>query len=93
MKTKNEFNEQGLRIHFLDYESLKFKVNDLQRNIEKTVHTLRPHLPRILFEIGITQKGWSGIYKKLMNCDYNIVQNVKQKWEEVLNDDMTYLTV
>ena len=28
-----------------------------------------------------------------MNFDYKIIQNVKQKWEEVLNDEITYLTV
>ena len=28
-----------------------------------------------------------------MSCDYKIIQNVKQKWEEVLNDDITYSTV
>ena len=28
-----------------------------------------------------------------MNCGYNIVQNVKQKLEEILDDDITYSTV
>ena len=63
------------------------------QNIDKTDLTIGPHLPRIFFETGITQKGCSGTYKKLMDWDYNIIQDVKQKWEEVLNDDIPYLIV
>ena len=28
-----------------------------------------------------------------MSFDYKIIQKVKQHWEEVLNDEITYLTV
>ena len=52
-----------------------------------------PHLPRQLYEIGLAQTGCSGTYRRLMSYDYKIIQNVKQKWEEVLNDEITYLTV
>ena len=55
--------------------------------------TIGPHLPRQLWEIGLTQSSCNGTYRKLMGYDYKIIQNVKQKWEEVLNDDITYTTV
>ena len=93
LRTKRDLNENGIKLHFLDFESLKFKVNELMHNIDKTDFTIGPHLPRILFETGITQKGCSGTYKKLMDWDYNIIQDVKQKWEEVLNEDIPYLIV
>ena len=91
--TNADLNEKGLRINFLDYENLKFKIKELMQNIEKNTPIIGPHLLRISFEVGITQKGCCAIYKKLMSCDYKIIQNVKQKWEEVLNDDITYSTL
>ena len=62
-------------------------------NVQNSAPSIGPHLPRLLFEIGIGQSGCNSTYKKLLNCDYGIVQIVKQKWEEVLNEEVAYQTV
>ena len=91
--TKEVLNEKGLKIHFLDYENLKFNYNRITQNLVLINQIIGPHFPRQLYEIGLTQTGCSGTYRKLMSFDYKIIQNVKQKWEEILNDEITYLTV
>ena len=52
-----------------------------------------PSLPRIFFEIGISQKGCSRTYNKLMEHDHHGIQEVKERWERVLNEDIVYATV
>ena len=91
--TMEELNEKGLKIHFLDYENLRFNFNNMTQNLVLINPIIGPHLPRQLYEIGLAQTGCSGTYRRLMSFDYKIIQNVKQKWEEVLNDEITYLTV
>ena len=93
LMTNEELNGRGLKIHFLDYENLKFNFNKMTLNLVLISPIIGPHLPRQLYEIGLAQTGCSGTYGKLMSFDYKIIQNVKQKWEEVLNDEITYLTV
>ena len=54
------------------------------------------YLQRILhvYEIGLSQKGCNRIYNKLMMYDSNIIkENVKEKWESVLNEDISYGTI
>ena len=45
---------------------------------------------RILFEIGLTNKGCNKTYNKLMVYNSNIVTEVKNKWERVLNEEIPY---
>ena len=35
LMTNADLNEKGLRINFLDYENLKFKIKELMQNIER----------------------------------------------------------
>ena len=50
-------NDIGPKIHFLDYNKLKYTLNNIMTNIEKYATMTVPNLPRILFEIGIAEKG------------------------------------
>ena len=52
-----------------------------------------PHLPRVLFEIGIVGKGCNRSYNKLMDYNQNILIQVKNKWEETLNEEIKFDTV
>ena len=52
-----------------------------------------PCLPRILFEIGLVEKGCNGTYNKLMDYDQNILIQVKDKWEQTLNEEVKIDTV
>ena len=47
-----------------------------------------PCLPRILFEIGLVEKGCNRTYNKLMGYDQNILIQVKDKWEQTLNEEV-----
>ena len=49
-----------------------------------------PHLPRILFEIGINKKGCGRVYNKIINYSTGIIKEVKEKWERVLNETFSY---
>ena len=63
LMTKEELNERGLKIHFLDYENLKFNYNKMEYNLVLTNPIIGPHLPRQLYEIDLTQIGCSGTYR------------------------------
>ena len=85
--SQREMNEKGLAIHFLDYAKLNYRVKILIQEKEN-IHLTGPHLPRILFEIGIGNKGCNRSYNKLMSYNTNIVSTVKEKWEETLNEEI-----
>ena len=46
LMTKEELNEKGLKIHFLDYENLRFNYNRITQNLILTNPIIGPHLPR-----------------------------------------------
>ena len=46
-----------------------------------------PYLPRILFDVGLANKGCNRTYNKLMVYNSNIIIEVKNKWERVLNEE------
>ena len=52
-----------------------------------------PQIPRILFEIGFAQKGCSRIYNNLMSYSTGILSEVKDKWENALNEYIPYNTI
>ena len=93
LKTREEMNEASLNIHFLDYFRLNQSVNKLIQKNETHNKISGPCLPRIVFEIGLNDKGCSKTYNKLMEYNGNIIKEVKEKWEEVLNEDIRYKTI
>ena len=47
-----------------------------------------PCIPRILFEIGLVEKGCDRTYNKRMGYNQNILIQVKNKWEQTLNEEI-----
>ena len=88
--TQKEMKEKGLKVHFLDYLSLSRQIKKLEQTCGKNSVEIGPCLPRILFEIGLTQKGCNRTYNKLQNYNHFIINEVKQKWETTLNKDIGY---
>ena len=83
-----ELKDRELRINSLDY--IKIIINRLHIRLEKQAPILVPYLPRILFEIGISAKCCSSTYNKLMTHSTNTLKDINEKWENVLNDDLSY---
>ena len=75
--TLNEMRERGLRIIFLDYHRLDKRLKDLTQGVIIGKKSLGPHIPRLLFEIGINNKGCNRTYNKLMTYNANIIVEVK----------------
>ena len=82
--------DKGLNIHFLDYFKLKRKLRSLVHNKEHQGKGMGPFLPRLLIETGLSIKGCSNIYNKLMIHNGNILKGVKEKWEIILNEEINY---
>ena len=91
--TQAEFLSRGLKIHFIDYIKIKKNIKILQELCEGEFLKMGPHLPRVLFEIGIVGKGCNRSYNKLMDYNQNILIQVKNKWEETLNEEIKIDTV
>ena len=88
-----EMNAKDLNIHFLEYLKLHNSIKKLQLNKEIYHKFNGPYLPRILLEIGISEKGCNTTYNKLMTYNGNVIQEVKGKWKNVLNEEIQYATV
>ena len=91
--SKQELKERNLRINFLDYFRVKQKLNSYIENIEKKTPLQGPQIPRLSFEIGMIQKGCGRVYNKLMNNNTVILIEVKNKWENALNEEVPYNTI
>ena len=61
--------------------------------MEKKAPIKGPQIARILFEIGMTQKGCGRVYNKLMAFDTGILIEVKNKWENALNEEVSYTII
>ena len=91
--TIDELLEKELYIKFLDYFRIKKKINSYINLTGKIAPMQVPQIPRILFEIGFTQKGCNRIYNKLMNYSTGILSEVKDKWENALNENIPCNTI
>ena len=83
-----QFRARGLRCNFLEHESLRRKIMqlDIQMDIR---HKIGPLLPVLLDTISLGGKGCSMIYKKLDITSYSVLLNVQDRWEQILNEDVT----
>ena len=91
--TEIELRERGLRIHFLDYHRLDMEFKNLTQGIKPVKKEMGPHIPRLMFEIGLLNKGCNRTYNKLMTYNSNIIVEVKNKWERVLNEEIPYKVI
>ena len=86
--TENELKDRGLNINFLDYAKLKYSIKRLEIKTEFYNKHTGSRLPGILFYIGLTSKGCNKTYNRLMKYDGNVIKEVKEKWDEHLNEDI-----
>ena len=91
--TLEELKTRDLYMHFLDYSRLKFSIKKVLQIDGQYAKRHGPFLPRILFEVGLAQKGCGRIYNRSMNYNGNIIKAVKEKWETVLNEGINYKTI
>ena len=91
--SKKELEENNLQINFPDYFRIKQKLNGYIENMEKKAPNQGPQIPRILFEIVVTEKGCGSVYNKLMGFDTGILIEVKNKWENALNEEVSYTII
>ena len=82
--------ENRININFLDYHKFYLSVKKLRNENEIYIKVSGPYLPRIMFEIGVNSKGCSRTYNNLMTYNGNIIKEVKEKWEQVINEDIEY---
>ena len=91
--TLEELKIKDLYMHFLDYSKLKFSIKKVLQIDGEYTKLHGPFLLRILFEVGVADKGCGRIYNRLMTNNGNILKEVKEKWEAVLNEEINYKTV
>ena len=65
--SKKELHKRDLKINFLDYFRIKQNIEGFHKTIDKKPPKRGPHIPRLMFEIGLNQQGCSRIYNKIMN--------------------------
>ena len=85
-----EMRNRNLRINFLYYFKIEKQINTILDTIEKQSPIYGPYIPRIIFEMGIAEKGCGRIYNKLMNYNVNLLKDIKEKWENTLKNDLVY---
>ena len=85
-----DMQARGLFLNFVEYFSLKQKINilNLSGRFMKT-DCCGPAIPNIMIKI----KGSSNIYNELCAHDDNVIQEVRNKWSNVLNIDIPLSTV
>ena len=87
--SREEMLERGLTINFLNYEKIRYDISCLTLT-KKRNDMHGPYLPYILFSIGYNTKCRAKIYDLLMDFDQSIIQQVQNKWEEILTEDIPY---
>ena len=90
---KEEMKEKNLKIHFLDYIKMDKSVKKVFEGNNEYKKISGPHLPKILSEIGLLNKGCSRIYNILMTYNGNVIKDVKEKWERTLNEEVGYTII
>ena len=88
--TIEALKSKDLYMHFLDYSRLKLSIIKILEIDGQYKKLPGPFFPRILFEVGLAQKGCGRIYNRLMNFNGSIIKEVKEKWETVLNEEIDY---
>ena len=87
-----QLRARGLRCNFLEYESLRRKIIQLDIQIDPRPK-IGPSLPVLLNTISLGGKGCSMIYMKLDITSYSVLLNVQDRWELILNKDVSIIEI
>ena len=87
-----QLRDRGLRCNFLEHEFLRRKIIQLDMQLDP-IPEIGPSLPVLLNAITLGGKGCSMIYKKLDITSYSVLLNVQDKWELILNEDVSLIEI
>ena len=73
-----EMRNRNFKINFLDYFKIKKRINKIHDTMEKQPPIYGPYIPRIIFEMGISERGCGRSYNKLMNYNGNLLKDIKK---------------
>ena len=80
-------NTIGVKCNFLGHANIKAKVMKLNGKVN-TIN-LRPLLPDVLKIVQINGNGCQNIYNFIHKKSDNIITSLKEKWEQLLNDEVS----
>ena len=80
-------NTMGVKCNFLEYANIKSRIMKLR--VKHKINNVQPILPYILKVIQLSGKGCRTIYTIIQNKSDNIILTLKEKWEQMLNDDIS----
>ena len=85
---ENLRQSRNVKCNFLEYESIKQKIQNIHtfRHKERVVG---PILPIMLDKINLSVKGCNQIYRIIQTNSEHVINEVKEKWENILNDDIS----
>ena len=76
----------GVKCNFLEHANIKSKIMKLR--VKLNINNVRPILPDILKIIQMSGKGCQTIYTIIQTKSDNNILTLKEKWEQMLNDDI-----
>ena len=77
-----------MKCNFLEYESIKHKIQIIHTFRHK-VRVVGPILPIMLDKINLSVKGCNQVYRIIQRISEQVINEVKEKWENILNDDIS----
>ena len=85
-----DMRNRNLKINFLDYFKIKKELAKYRNTMENQAPIYGPYVLRILFEMGLSERGCGRTYNKLMNYNMNTLKDIKENWENILDNDLLY---
>ena len=85
---ENLCQRRNVKCYFLEYESIKHKIQIIHTFRHK-VRVVGPILPIMLDKINLSVKGCNQIYRIIQKNSEQVINEVKEKWENILNDNIS----
>ena len=76
----------GVKCNLLEHANIKSKIMKLR--VKLNINNVPPILPDKLKIIQMSGKGCQTIYTTIQTKSDNIILTLKEKWEQMLNDDI-----
>ena len=85
---ENLRQSRNVKCNFLEYESIKQKIQIIHTSRHKE-RVVGPTLPIMLDKINLSGKGCSHIYRIIQTNSEQVINEVKERWETILNDNIS----
>ena len=91
MESRKEIiTKWGISCNFLEYEQLRFRLQNFLRNHIDGTMFIQPCLPFLIQISNLSSKGCTHFYKCIKRANRSILFQIKAKWEESLNDTVNF---